>query len=284
MLAQLLNGLQYSMLLFMLAVGLSVVFGLMNFVNLAHGTIYMIAAFCGLSAARSTGSFLFALVVGPAVAAALGAIFYATLLKRLQGQSPMKQVLVTFGLIFIGLDIVRMLWGDTPQSLPVPPVLEGSLEILGHVYPVYRMFIIVVGIAVFVSLWLLIESTRLGAVVRAGVDDKDMTAALGINVDLAFFVVFCLGCALAGLAGVVAAPLLQIYRGMDMAIIIPTLIVVVIGGPGRLFGAFGGSLLVGMSETLGAVFYPAFASFVIYLILALVLLVRPRGLFSVRGH
>ena len=284
MLPQLLNGLQYSMLLFMLAVGLSVVFGLMNFVNLAHGTIYMIAAFCGLSAARSTGSFLVALVVGPAVAAALGAIFYGTLLKHLQGQSSMKQVLVTFGLIFIGLDTVRFIWGDHPQSLSVPPLLEGSVEVFGHVYPVYRLFIIVLGFAVFCVLWLIIERTRLGAVVRAGVDDKDMTAALGINVELAFFVVFCLGCVLAGLAGVVAAPLLQIYPGMDMAVIIPTLIVVVIGGPGRLVGAFGGSLLIGMSETLGAAFYPVFASFVIYLILAAVLLLRPRGLFVARGQ
>lgn len=279
---QLLNGLQYAMLLFMLAVGLSVVFGLMNFINLAHGTLYMLGAFVGLSVMRHTGSFWIALIAGPAFAALLGAIFYATLLQRMQGESPMKQVLVTFGLIFVGLDVVRMIWGDLPQSIAPPAILSGSAQILGVTYPVYRLFIIALGLSLALVLHLVLERTRLGAVIRAGVDDKVMAAALGINIDLAFFIVFCLGCALAGLAGVVAAPLLQIHAGMDIAIIIPTLIVVVIGGPGRLAGAFLGALLIGMAETFGVVFIPEFSSFMIYALMAAVLVVRPGGLLSLR--
>jgi branched-chain amino acid transport system permease protein len=254
----------------------------MNFINLAHGTLYMVGAFVGLSVMRHTGSFWIALIAGPAIAALLGAIFYATLLRRMQGESHMKQVLVTFGLIFVGLDIVRMIWGDMPQSIAPPDILSGSAQVFGVTYPVYRLFIIALGLSLALVLHVVLERTRLGAVIRAGVDDKVMAAALGINIDLAFFIVFCLGCALAGLAGVVAAPLLQIYPGMDIAIIIPTLIVVVIGGPGRLAGAFLGALLIGMAETFGVVFFPAFSSFMIYALMAAVLVVRPGGLLSLR--
>ncbi len=277
-LLQLLNALQYGMLLFMLAVGLSIVLGLMNFINLAHGTLYMLGAFAGFTVARATGSFWLAFCLAPLVCALLGALFYATLLRRLQSESPMKQVLVTFGLIFVGLDTVRMLWGDTPQSMSLPPLLEGGLSVAGNVYPMYRLFIIGLGVTLFIGLHLLLERTRLGAVIRAGVDDRTMLSALGVDVDRAFFAVFCLGCALAGAAGVVAAPLMQVYPGMDMAIIIPTLIVVVIGGPGRLAGAFAGAILIGLVDTFGTVFVPAFSSFMIYALLAVVLILRPGGL------
>lgn len=279
---QLLNGLQFAMLLFLLAVGLSVVFGLMNFINLAHGTLYMVGAFVGYSVARHTGSFWAALVAGPAAAAAAGALFYAILLRRMQAENPMKQVLVTFGLIFVGLDLVRLVWGDYAQSIAAPSLLGGSLHLFGQVYPAYRLFIILLGLAVAFFLYLGLERTRLGAVVRAGVDDPIMTASLGINVDLAFFVVFCIGCALAGLAGVVAAPVLQVYPGMDMAILIPALIVVVVGGPGRLSGAFLGALLIGCANTFAAVLIPEFSSFMIYALMALILLLRPQGLIPAR--
>ncbi len=279
---QLLNGLQFAMLLFLLAVGLSVVFGMMNFINLAHGTLYMVGAFVGFTAAARLGSFWAALVAGPAAAAALGAIFYALLLRRMQAAGAMKQVLVTFGLIFVGIDAVRLIWGDYAQTLPAPAPLSGSVHILGQVYPAYRLFIIALGLALALVLYLGLERTRLGAVVRAGVDDRATAAALGLNVERAFFAVFCLGCALAGLAGVVAAPVLEIYPGMDMTVLIPTLIVVVVGGPGRLAGAFVGALLIGMAETFGAVLIPDFASFTIYAVMALVLLFRPRGLLPAR--
>ncbi|MGO8918119.1 MAG: branched-chain amino acid ABC transporter permease [Stellaceae bacterium] len=282
LLLQLLNGLQFAMLLFLLAVGLSVVLGMMNFINLAHGTLYMVGAFAGLAAAERAGSFWAALVAGPAAAAALGALFYATLLRRTQAAGAMKQVLVTFGLIFVGIDAVRLIWGDYAQTLPAPSALAGSVDILGQVYPAYRLFIIALGLALALVLYLGLERTRLGAVVRAGVDDRVMAASLGLNVERAFFAVFCLGCALAGLAGVVAAPVLEIYPGMDMEILIPTLIVVVVGGPGRLAGAFLGALLIGMAETFGVVFIPDFSSFMIYAVMALVLLLRPQGLLPAR--
>lgn len=282
LLVQTLNALQYSMLLFMLAVGLSIVLGLMNFANMAHGTLYMIGAFVGFSTVGTTGSFWLGCLAGPAAAAMLGAIFYFTILQRIQNESPLVQVLVTFGLILVGLDLVRMVWGDIPKSITSPPLLSGSVKILGETYPTYRLFICSLGVSLFALLYLCLERTRIGAVIRAGVDDKVMTSALGINVDLAFFVVFCLGCALAGLAGVAAAPLLQIHPGMDMDIIIPTLIVVVIGGPGSLTGAFFGSMVIGFTETFGAVFLPSVSSFVIYVLLAGVLLLRPEGLMAGR--
>ena len=282
LLLQLLNGLQFAMLLFLLAVGLSVVFGLMNFINLAHGTLYMVGAFAGFAAAERTGSFWAALAAGPLAAAAIGALFYAVLLRRMQSESPMKQVLVTFGLIFVGIDTVRLIWGEYAQTLAVPSWLGGSVHVLGDVYPAYRLFIIALGLVLALALHLGLERTKLGAVVRAGVDDRVMAASLGIDVGRAFFAVFCLGCALAGLAGVVAAPVLEIYPGMDMAILIPTLIVVVVGGPGRLSGAFCGALLIGMAQTFGAVLIPEFASFMIYAVMALVLVLRPGGLLPAR--
>jgi branched-chain amino acid transport system permease protein len=282
LLLQALNGLQLSMLLFLLAVGLSVVFGLMNFINLAHGTLYMLGAFVGWSVARATGSFWLALAAGPLAAAMLGLVFYAALLRRLQGESPMKQVLVTFGLIFVGIDAVRWIWGDYPAALAAPARLDHSVAILGTPYPAYRLFIIALGLGVAALLYFGLERTRLGAIVRAGVDDRVMVAALGVDVERAFLAVFCLGCALAGLGGVAAAPVLGVFPGMDVAILIPTLIVVVVGGPGSLPGAFLGSLLIGMAETFGAVLLPQFASFMIYAVMALVLLLRPAGLLPAR--
>jgi len=279
---QLLNGLQFAMLLFLLAVGLSIVFGLMNFINLAHGTLYMVGAFVGYSAARYWGSYWLALVAGTAAAALAGAVFYATLLRRMQTASPMKQVLVTFGLIFVGIDAVRLVWGDNTQSIVTPRLLAGGIEIFGESYPVYRLFIIGLGLATALLLYIGLERTRLGATVRAGVDDREMATSLGLNVDLAFFIVFCLGCGLAGMAGVVAAPVLQIYPGMDIAVLIPALIVVVVGGPGRLGGAFLGALLIGIAATFGNVLAPTFAGFIIYGVMAAVLVLRPGGLLAPR--
>jgi branched-chain amino acid transport system permease protein len=254
----------------------------MNFINLAHGTLYMLGAFIGLSLVHLTGSFWAALALAPLITAALGALVYAVLLRRVQGESPMKQVLVTFGLIFIGIDVVRMMWGDYEDAIAAPALLADSIRIWGQLYPAYRLFVIALGLVVAVALWLGLERTRLGAVVRAGVDDRVMAASLGINIDAAFFSVFCLGCWLAGLAGVVVAPVLQIYPGMDVAILIPTLIVVVVGGPGSLRGALLGSLLIGMAETFGAVLLPDFSSFMIYAVMVLVLLLRPGGLLPAR--
>lgn len=280
---QALNGLQFSMLLFLLAVGLSVVFGLMDFINLAHATLYMLGAYFGVAAVGVLESFWFALLVAPFGVMLVGTIFYLVLLRRMQGGDYMKQVLVTFGLIFVGLDAVRMIWGNFDQVIPGPELFTGSVSLLGETYPAYRLFIIGLGLVVMVLLYLGLERTRLGAIVRAGVDNRTMASSLGINVDKAFFIVFCLGCYLAGLAGVAAAPMLSVYPGMDMEILILALVVVVIGGPGSLWGAVVGSLLIGMAETFGQVFLPEFASVTIYAVMALILLIRPQGLLPVRG-
>jgi branched-chain amino acid transport system permease protein len=279
---QILNGLQLAMLLFLLSVGLSVVFGMMNFINLAHGTLYMLGAFIGLSVARWSDSFWAALLLAPIGVAAIGTILHFALLKRLQAAGPMKQVLVTFGLIFVGLDAVRLIWGNLSHSIPMPPGLDGAITVLGEIYPTYRLFIIGLGFAVMVALYFGLERTRIGAVVRAGVDDRTMVAALGINVERAFFLIFCLGCALAGLAGVVAAPVFSVYPGMDIDILILALIVVVVGGPGSLPGAVVGSLIIGMAETFGQIFVPAFSSVMIYVVMAVVLLLKPGGLIPLR--
>ena len=281
LIVQTLNGLQLSMLLFLLSIGLSVVFGMMNFINLAHGTLYMVGAYLALSTVRWFDSYWVALALAPLGVALVGAVFYAVLLRHMQRQSPMRQVLVTFGLIFVGFDAVRMIWGVLPHTIPIPEALDGRVNVLGEVYPTYRLFIIGVGLAVLVALYFGLERTRLGAIVRAGVDDRTMVAALGIDVERAFFLVFCLGCWLAGLAGVVSAPVFSIFPGMDMSILILTLIVVVVGGPGSLKGAVVGSLLIGMADTYGQVVAPEFARVTIYALMAVVLLVRPHGLFPV---
>jgi len=279
---QFLNGLQLASLLFLLSVGLSVVFGLMNFINLAHGTLYMLGAYIGLSIVRATDSYWLAFALAPLGVAAIGAVFHIVLLRRMQAASAMRQVLATFGLIFVGLDAVRYIWGNYSHAIAAPEPFAKSVQVLGETYPSYRLFVIALGVVVLLVLYFGLERTKLGAVVRAGVDDRETATAIGLNVDRAFFLVFCLGCALAGLAGVVAAPVLSIYPGMDISILILALIVVVVGGPGSLKGAALGALLVGMVETFGQVVAPEYASFALYALMALVLVLRPGGLIPAR--
>ncbi len=188
-----LNALQYAMLLFLLSIGLTVIFGLLHFVNLAHGALYMMGAYLGITAAALTGSFWAALVLAPLGVTAIGALLYVTLIDRLRSAGPMNQVLVTFGLIFVFLDLVRLGWGDIPLSLNAPPALDGTTQFLGVAYPTYRYFIIVVGAAVMAALWLVLSRTQIGAMIRASVENGDMAAALGIDVGRLFFAVFCLG-------------------------------------------------------------------------------------------
>ena len=280
---QTLNGLQLAALLFLLSIGLSVVFGLMNFINLAHGTLFMVGAYLALSAVRAFDSFWLALLVAPAGVAVIGGLLYLALLRHLQRADPMRQVLVTFGLIFIGFETVDMVWGSLPHVIEVPALLAGRSAVLGQVYPTYRLFIIALGAAVFLALHLGLERTRAGAVVRAGVDDRTMVAALGIDVGRVFFLVFCLGCLLAGIAGVVAAPVFSIVPGMDMSVLILALIVVVLGGPGSLRGAALGSLIVGIADTYGQVVVPELARVTIYALMAAILLIKPAGLLPLRG-
>ncbi len=280
---QLLNGLQLSMLLFLLSVGLTVIFGLMNFVNLAHGSLYALGALIGYSIAQATGGMWLAYLLAPICVMVIGAVLYGLIIDRMRKAGPMKQVLVTFGLIFVLLDVQRYLWGTDQLGVTSGIPFSGSFEIFGEIYPSYRLFIICVGLLVFAALYALLEHTRLGAEVRAGVDDPETASCLGVNVERTFFVVFLIGSALAGLAGVVALPAFSAEAGMGVSILVPTLVVVVVGGLGSLKGAFAGSLLIGLVLTFGQVLFPSFASMLMYALLVAVLLIRPAGLFPARG-
>lgn len=282
-LAQLLNALQLSMLLFLLSVGLSVVFGLAGFVNLAHGAFYALGAFLGWSVFRLTGSFWLALAAAPPLVALLGALLHLGLIRRLRRGGPLDQVLVTFGVLFVVVDLTRIVWGDLALDLPAPAGLQGAVALGPLLYPAYRLFVIGLGCALALALWLTLERSLLGARVRAAVDDAGIAACLGIDVDRLFLGLFCLGCALAGLAGVVAAPILAITPEMGLEILIPTLIVVVVGGLGSLRGAVAGSFVVGGIETFGQLLAPELAAVSVHLLLAATLILRPSGLFPARA-
>lgn len=279
---QALNALQLSMLLFLLSVGLTVIFGLMHFVNLAHGALYALGAFVAVSASAA-GGYWAGFVAAPAAVAVFGAALYLGLIRRMRRAGPMNQVLVTFGLIFVLLDLTRIVWGDFALSVPEPSLFTGRTALLGVEYPTYRLFVIALGLGVLCALTLVLTRTQIGAIIRAGVDNDRMAACLCVNVEKVFFLVFCVGCALAGLAGAVAAPLLSVTTDMGLQVLIPTLIVVVIGGLGSLAGAVAGSLLYGFVTTFGAVLAPQVASILVYALLAAVLVLRPIGLFPARG-
>lgn len=279
---QALNALQLSMLLFLLSIGLTVIFGLMHFVNLAHGSLYALGAYVGASAA-AVGGYWAGFFLAPVAVAGVGVLLYSGLIRRMRRSGPMAQVLVTFGLIFVLLDLSRIIWGDLALSIELPSLLAGRTALLGIEYPTYRLFIIGLGLAIIAALAFVLGRTQIGAMIRAGVDNDQMAACLGINVERLFFIVFCVGCALAGLAGAVAAPLLSVTPDMGLQILIPTLIVIVIGGLGSLKGAVAGSLVYGFVQTFGAVLAPQLASVLIYALLAAVLVIKPVGLFPAKG-
>jgi branched-chain amino acid transport system permease protein len=279
---QILNSLQFSMLLFLLAIGLSVVFGLMDYLNLSHGTIYMFAAYVAFSIAQLGGSFWVALALAPLVAAAVGVLLYFVLLKRAETGGHLRQVLLTVGVIYMGTELIRIGYGDLPKSVPQPEALSGAVDLFGIPYPAYRLFIIALGLAIMAVLYFVLERTRLGALVRAGVDDRATAETLGIDIAKVFALVFGIGTYLAGIAGVVAAPVFSVYPGMDVSIIILVLIVVVVGGLGSLRGVIVGSLLIGFADTFGKILLPQFAMIMIYLVMALVLIFRPSGLMPAR--
>ena len=279
-LIQILNALQFSMTLFLLAVGLTIIFGLMKIVNLAHGSLYMVGAYIGLSIFNYTESFWLALIFAPVLTALIGAILYSLLFKHIQNADPMKQVLLTFGLIYIGLDAVRLLWGTMSHSISAPNLLSNSLLVLNEPYPSYRLFVILVGFVVMFTLYFVLEKTKIGAKVRASVDDPETAQLLQINTDKILFYTFALGCGLAGLAGITVAPILGVEPGMDMEVLVLTLIVVVVGGPGSLKGAIIGSLLIGFVDSFGKVYIPQLAQIIIYAVMAVTLLFKPDGLYK----
>jgi len=280
--AQLLNGLVYGVLLFLMAAGLSLIFGLMNVVSLAHGSFFMLGAFLGLSIFKITGSFWLALLLAPIPVIVLGILVELLFLRRLYRRGHMDQVLLTFGFTFVFLDIVKTLWGRTVLRLPVPAALQGTVQLGLGVFSAYRLFLIGFGFAIALLLWLLLERSRIGAMVRAGVDNAAMAAGLGANIPALFTAIFGFGVALAALGGIAAAPILGLYPGMDAEILIPAFIVIVIGGMGSLRGAFVGSLLIGIADTFGKAYFQSISLFLIYLAMAAVLLIRPQGLFGIK--
>ncbi len=280
--AQLLNGLVYGVLLFLMAAGLSLIFGLMNVVSLAHGSFFMLGAYLGLSIYRATGSFWLALALAPIPVIATGIVIERVFMRPLYRRGHMDQVLLTFGFTFVFLDLVQTVWGRSVQRLPAPEALQGTMQIGAGVFSAYRLFLIGFGFAIALLLWLFLERSRMGAMVRAGVDDAQMASGLGGNIPALFSGMFGLGVALAALGGVAAGPILSLYPGMDAEILIPAFIIIVIGGLGSLRGAFVGSLLIGIADTFGKAYLPSLALFLIYLAMILVLLVQPQGLFGIK--
>jgi branched-chain amino acid transport system permease protein len=280
--AQLLNGLVYGVLLFLMAAGLSLIFGLMNVVNLAHGSFFMLGAFIGLTIFKAIGSFWLGLMLAPIPVVAIGVLMELMFLRPLYRRGHIDQVLLTFGFTFVFLDLVQTVWGRMVLRLPAPQALQGIVHIGAGVFSVYRLFLIGFGFAIAFLLWLFLERSRIGAMVRAGVDNAVMAAGLGANVPVLFTGIFGFGVALAGLGGIAAAPVLGLYPGMDSEILIPAFIVIVIGGMGSLRGAFVGSLLIGIADTFGKAYFQSIALFLIYLAMTAVLLIRPQGLFGIR--
>lgn len=296
---QALNGLQLGVLLFLLAAGLTLVFGIMNFVNLAHGSLYMMGAYFAATLYNLTGSFWVAAFGAIPAGFALGVLVEQVALRTLYERDHLDQVLATFGLILFFNELARIVWGSGPYYMSVPEALSGVVEVAGISYPVYRLLIIGVGLAVALGAWLLIHKTRVGMLVRAGASIDWMVGALGINIRLLNTLLFGLGAALATLAGLMVGPILSVQSGMGEPILILTLVTIVIGGIGSIRGAFLGAIIVGMVDTMGRTMLPillreiferrianaagpALASMLIYLLMAAVLAVKPQGLFPVK--
>ncbi len=298
-LTQILNGLQYGVLLFLLAAGLTLVFGIMNFVNLAHGSLYMMGAYFAAAVAAKTGSFFWGAVVAVPATLLLGIVIERVALAKLFARDHLDQVLATFGLVLFFNELVRYLWGSSPVYSTTPEWLSGAVEFgAGITYPAYRFAIIVVGLLVALFLYWLINRTRVGMLIRAGATNASMVSALGVNIKGLNTLIFGLGAGLAGLAGLMAAPIISVQSGMGETILIQTLVVIIVGGIGSIRGAFLAALIVGVVDTLGRIMLPivmsllmdpsiaqaagpAIASMLIYVLMAAVLAFKPQGLFPV---
>jgi branched-chain amino acid transport system permease protein len=294
---QLLNGLQFGVMLFMMAAGLTLVFGVMGLINLAHGSLYMVGAFVCATVAGTVGSFWVGLVAGVLAAAGLGAVVEIGVMRRLYGRDHLDQVLATFALILIFSEGARMIFGSQPLWLDMPDALRGHVSLPGGAtYPVFRLAIIAAGLAVAAGLFWLIQRTRLGMRIRAGESDREMIAALGVDIARLYTLVFALGAGLAGLAGAMVGVLQSVQIGMGEPVLILAFVTIVIGGIGSIRGALVGAVLVGVVDTMGRIFLPvlfglitdpssaasigsSLSSMLIYLMMAAILAVRPRGLF-----
>jgi branched-chain amino acid transport system permease protein len=279
-----LNGIQLGIMLFLMAAGLTLVLGIMNLVNLAHGSLYMLGAYFAASLQQWTGSFALAILLAVPATALVGMAIEMVTLRTLYSRDHLDQVLCTFGLILFLNEMTRILWGGLPLRMTLPPALAGTVALSGIAYPAFRLAIIATGILVALLLYLLIARTRLGMLIRAGASDRMMVGALGIDINLLFTLVFGLGAALAGLAGIMAGPLLAVQVGMGDGVLILTLVVIVIGGIGSVRGAFVAAILVGLIDTFGRILLPpALADIGIYVLMAAILFWRPQGLFPAHG-
>jgi branched-chain amino acid transport system permease protein len=279
---QLLNGLSFGMLLFLLAAGLSLIFGLMRILNLAHGSYYLLGAYVALAVVQATESLALAIAAGVAAVVALGVVMERVFLRRLPRHEELPQALLTFGFLLIIGDVVLWTWGGTPQSLPKPEILAASVRMGALAFPSYRLFLLGMGAIVGLVLWFLQERTRLGAIVRAAIDDAEMAQAVGINVSRLSTAVFAVGAALAALGGIMAGPVLGIYPGADFEVLLLAFVVVIVGGLGSLKGAFVGGVLIGCLDNFGKALFPELAYFTIFAPMAVILAVRPTGLFGTR--
>ena len=287
---QLLNGLQLGVMLFLIAAGLTLVFGIMNLINLAHGSFYMLGAFFAATLVQLTGSFFLAVVLATLGCVVLGAVVEFIVFRRLYDRDHLDQVLGSFSLILFFNEMVNILWGGEPQFMPMPAALSGSIAIFeGAHYPVYRLAITGAGLAVAALLYVIVARTRIGMLIRAGATNREMIQALGVNIRMLFTLIFGLGVAFAGFAGMVTGPLLAVQVGIGEPMLIVAFVIIVIGGIGSIRGAFIASLLVGLVDTVGRFllpiwfgykFGPALASMAIYVLMAVVLIWRPQGLFA----
>ncbi|NNL72046.1 MAG: branched-chain amino acid ABC transporter permease [Silicimonas sp.] len=298
---QILNGLQFGVMLFLMAAGLTLIFGVMGLINLAHGSLYMVGAFAAAAVAGATGSFVLGLIAALTAAALAGAVVEIVVIRRLYAAPHLDQVLATFALILVFSEGTRWLFGSFPLFLDIPDALSGPIDLPGGIsYPRYRLALIGIGLSVGIGLWWLIEKTRVGVQIRAGENDREMIAALGVDISKLYTLVFALGAALAGVAGALVGAIQSVQVGMGEPVLILAFVVIVIGGIGSIKGAFVGAVLVGLTDTLGGVFLPelfklvmdpsaaqkggsALASMAIYILMSLVLIWRPTGLFGARA-
>jgi branched-chain amino acid transport system permease protein len=279
MLIQILNGLSFGFLLFLLGSGLSLMFGLAGIINLSHGSYFMLGAYVGYSVIKWTGNFWVAIFLGGGFMGLLGVLMECFLLRRLHLRY-LDQVLLTFGFVWVFMDLSKWLWGGDPLSLREPGLFAGSITLWGDSFPIYRLTIIFIGSLIAVLLYLFQEKTLIGAIVRAGVEDREMVSGLGINIGLISTGVFSLGSFMAGFGGVIGGPILGAYQGMDWEILVLALVVVVVGGLGSLKGALLGSLLIGMVDNFGKALFPNFAMVTLFIAMAVILLLKPSGLLG----
>lgn len=275
-----LHGLAYAGLLFLVSSGLTLVFGLMNVLNFAHASFYMLGAYFSYSLLKLTGNFWLSLLVCPLILFVLGLLIERYLLRRVHEHGHLHELLLTFGLAYIIAEIVKFVWGNYPLSVSIDGFLNETIYIFGIEYPVYRIFIFLCAVLVGITMYLVIYKTRLGIIVRAAVDDNEMVSALGINVQYLFMGIFAVGAALSGFAGVIAGPLLTTYPGMAAEILIDAFVVIVVGGFGSLGGAVLASIIIGELQSFGVLLIPKLSLALIYILMAGVLILKPSGLFG----